>query len=29
VDPDHASRMEKLEAAFEALGAGVVVEDAA
>ena len=29
VDPDHASRMEKIEAALEALGAGVVLEDAA
>ena len=29
VDPDHASRMEKVEAALEVLGAGVVLEDAA
>jgi antitoxin HicB len=29
VDPDHASRMEKLEAALEALGVGVVLEDVA
>ncbi len=29
VDPDHASRIEKLEVALEALGAGIVVEDAA
>lgn len=29
VDPDHASHMPKIEAALEALGVGVVVEDAA
>lgn len=29
VDPDHASRIERLEAALTALGVGLVVEDAA
>lgn len=29
VDPNHASRIEKIEAALEALGAAVVLEDAA
>lgn len=29
VDPDHASRIERLEAALATLGVGLVVEDAA
>ena len=29
VDPDHASRIERLEAALTALGVGLVVDDAA